>query len=65
MVDAEAIRNPIYVFLPVLCSMRDMVHCYHEKGFFSSSNVAVSSGFCQPIDPIMQYAPVIVLPFLR
>ena len=42
-VDAEAIRNPIHVFLPVQCSMCEMMHCHHEEEFFSSSYVAVSS----------------------
>ena len=45
-VDAEAIRNPIHGFLPVRCSMCEIVHCYYVKGFISSSNVAVSSWFC-------------------
>ena len=40
---AEAIRNPIHAFLPVQCSMCEIVHCHNEEGFFSSSDVAVSS----------------------
>ena len=53
-VDMEAIRNPIYAYLPAQCLMCEMVHCHHEKEFFSFSNVAFSSWFRQPIDPIMQ-----------
>ena len=33
-VDTEAIRNPIYLFLPVQCSICQMAHCHNEKGFF-------------------------------
>ena len=52
-VDVEAIRNPIHAFLSVQCSMCEIMHCHHEKGFFSPSNVTVSSWFRQLIDPIM------------
>ena len=34
MADAEEIRNPIHAFLPVQCSMCEMVRCHHEKRFF-------------------------------
>ena len=53
MVDVEAIRNTIHAFLPVQCSMCEMVHCHSEKESFSSSNVSISSRFFQQIDPIM------------
>ena len=33
-VDAGAIPNPIHDFLPMQCSMCEMVHCHHEEGFF-------------------------------
>ena len=52
--DAEAIWNPIHAFLPMHCSMCEMVHCHAEKGLFSSSNVIVSSWFREPIDLIIQ-----------
>ena len=54
-VDADTIRKPFHAFLPVQCSMCKIMHCDHENGFFSSSNVAVSFWFRQPIDPIMQH----------
>ena len=40
-----------------LCNVRCVRWCIviMKKGLFSSSNVAVSSWFRQPIDPIMQY----------
>ena len=53
--DAEAIRSPIHAFLLVQCSMCEMDHYHHEKGFSSSLNMAVSSSFRQPMDPIMQH----------
>ena len=33
-VDAEAIQNSIHAFLPVQCSMCEIVHCHNEKDFF-------------------------------
>ena len=54
-VDAESIRNPIHAFSLVQCSISEMVYCHHEKGFFFSSNVPLSSWFRQPINPIMQH----------
>ena len=53
-VDAEAIWKPNHAFLPIQYFMCEMVHCYHEKEFFSSWNVTVSSLFRQQVGPIMQ-----------
>ena len=55
-VDVEVIWYPNRAFMPVQCSMCEIVHRHHEEGFFSSSKVVVSSWFLKPIDSKIQHS---------